>query len=39
MKRGGKRLGPFDVAMIEVGANERWWPDWHLEPEQAVKVH
>ncbi|BDG04189.1 MBL fold metallo-hydrolase [Anaeromyxobacter oryzae] len=32
----GARLGPFDVAMIEVGAYGRAWPDWHLGPEQAV---
>lgn len=32
----GERLGPFDLAMIEVGAYGRHWPDWHLGPEQAV---
>lgn len=32
----GERLGPFDVAMFEVGAYGRNWPDWHLGPEQAV---
>jgi L-ascorbate metabolism protein UlaG (beta-lactamase superfamily) len=35
----GERLGPFDVTMIEVGAYGRWWPDWHLGPEQAAKAH
>lgn len=35
----GERLGPFDVTMIETGAYGRWWPDWHLGPEQAVKAH
>lgn len=35
----GERLGPFDVTMIEVGAYGRWWPDWHLGPEQAVEAH
>lgn len=35
----GERLGPFDVTMIEVGAYARWWPDWHLGPEQAVAAH
>jgi L-ascorbate metabolism protein UlaG (beta-lactamase superfamily) len=32
----GERLGPFDLAMIEVGAYDRAWPDWHIGPEQAV---
>jgi L-ascorbate metabolism protein UlaG (beta-lactamase superfamily) len=35
----GERLGPFDVTMIEAGAYGRWWPDWHLGPEQAVVAH
>jgi L-ascorbate metabolism protein UlaG (beta-lactamase superfamily) len=35
----GERLGPFDVTMIETGAYGRWWPDWHLGPEQAVVAH
>ena len=32
----GERLGPFDVAMVEVGAYDQAWPDWHIGPEQAV---
>jgi len=35
----GERLGPFDVAMIEVGQYGQSWPDWHLGPEQAVRAH
>lgn len=35
----GARLGPFDLTMIEVGAYNRAWPDWHLGPEQAVVAH
>ena len=35
----GERLGPFDVTMIDAGAYARWWPDWHLGPEQAVAAH
>ncbi len=35
-KEIGERLGPFDLAMIETGAYNRNWPDWHLGPEQAV---
>ncbi len=36
MRDIGARLGPFDVAMIEVGQYHRAWPDWHIGPEQAV---
>lgn len=36
LKEIGERLGPFDLAMLEVGAYGRNWPDWHLGPEQAV---
>lgn len=35
----GEKLGPFDVTMVEVGAYDRTWPDWHLGPEQAVRAH
>jgi L-ascorbate metabolism protein UlaG (beta-lactamase superfamily) len=35
----GKRLGPFDLTMIEVGQYNQAWPDWHLGPEQAVRAH
>ncbi len=35
----GERLGPFDVTMFEVGAYARYWPDWHLGPENAVRAH
>ncbi|MCB9592593.1 MAG: MBL fold metallo-hydrolase [Sandaracinaceae bacterium] len=35
----GERYGPFDLAMIEVGAYDRAWPDWHLGPEQAVRAN
>ncbi len=35
----GKRLGPFDVTMIEIGAYNQAWPDWHIGPEQAVRAH
>ncbi|WP_243381989.1 MBL fold metallo-hydrolase [Geothrix alkalitolerans] len=34
----GERLGPFDLAMIEAGAYNPAWPDWHLGPEQAVQA-
>ncbi len=35
----GERLGPFDLTMIEVGAYNAAWPDWHIGPEQAVQAH
>ena len=35
----GKRLGPFDLTMIEIGQYDRGWPDWHIGPEQAVVAH
>jgi L-ascorbate metabolism protein UlaG (beta-lactamase superfamily) len=35
----GARLGPFDVAMIEVGAYDALWADVHLGPEQAILAH
>lgn len=36
MKEIGNKLGPFDLAMVEVGQYHPNWPDWHLGPEQAV---
>ncbi len=35
----GERLGPFDVAIVKIGAYGRTWPDIHLTPEQALTVH
>ena len=35
----GQRFGPFDVSLIETGQYDAQWPDWHLGPEQAVRVH
>ena len=39
IKEIGDRLGSFDVTMIESGEYGRWWSDWHLGPEQAVRAH
>jgi L-ascorbate metabolism protein UlaG (beta-lactamase superfamily) len=36
MKDIGVTHGPFDVVMVEVGAYSRYWPDWHIGPEQAL---
>ena len=38
MEEVGRRLGPFDVAMIEVGEYDALWSDVHLGPEQAVRA-
>jgi L-ascorbate metabolism protein UlaG (beta-lactamase superfamily) len=35
----GRRFGPFDLTMIEVGQYHAGWPDWHIGPEQAVLAH
>ena len=35
----GRRLGPFDATIIEVGAYNALWADVHLGPEQAVIAH
>ncbi len=35
----GRRYGPFDATMIEIGAYHQMWVDVHLGPEQAVQAH
>ena len=35
----GKRLGPFDLTLMEAGAYNELWADVHLGPEQAVLAH
>ncbi|MFW0785389.1 MBL fold metallo-hydrolase [Gordonia sp. CPCC 206044] len=35
----GARLGPFDLTLIAVGAYDPVWPDVHVNPEEAVRVH
>ena len=35
----GERQGPFDLTMIKIGAYGDTWPDIHLDPEQAIRVH
>ncbi len=35
----GRRLGPFDITLMESGAYNSEWSDFHLGPEQAVRAH
>jgi len=35
----GKRLGPFDITMLDGGAYNAAWADVHLGPEQAIEAH
>ena len=35
----GADLGPFDLTLMPVGAYDRFWPDIHMDPEQAVAAH
>jgi L-ascorbate metabolism protein UlaG (beta-lactamase superfamily) len=34
-----RRLGPFDLSMIETGAWHPAWGDLHLGPREAVRMH
>ena len=38
-KEIGKRLGPFDLTLLENGAYDKRWPSVHLFPEEAVQAH
>ncbi|TGN02370.1 MBL fold metallo-hydrolase [Leptospira yasudae] len=35
----GKRLGPFDLTSIKVGAYDYTWEGIHMNPEKAVQAH
>ncbi len=35
----GARLGPFDVTMLEVGAQHPSWGEIHLGPVEALRAH
>ncbi|MEP6621437.1 MAG: MBL fold metallo-hydrolase [bacterium] len=35
----GEKFGPFHLTMIKMGAYDVMWPDIHLDPEGAVRVH
>jgi L-ascorbate metabolism protein UlaG (beta-lactamase superfamily) len=38
LAENGRRYGPFDIALIKIGAYGETWPDIHLTPEQAVRA-
>ncbi|KAA2261732.1 Zn-dependent hydrolase [Solihabitans fulvus] len=35
----GERHGPFDAALVQIGAYDQNWPDIHMTPEQGVATH
>ncbi|MFC4507490.1 MULTISPECIES: MBL fold metallo-hydrolase [Streptomyces] len=35
----GAEHGPFDTAMIQIGAYSDFWPDIHMTPEEGVRAH
>jgi L-ascorbate metabolism protein UlaG (beta-lactamase superfamily) len=35
----GGAHGPFDLALIQIGAYSPAWPDIHMTPEEAVEAH
>ena len=34
----GEKYGPFDIAMLESGQYNEWWPYIHMMPEQTVQA-
>ena len=37
-KEIGARLGPFDIALMENGAYDSYWPTVHMTPEETVQA-
>ncbi|MCT9930232.1 MBL fold metallo-hydrolase [Planotetraspora sp. A-T 1434] len=35
----GEAHGPFDLALIQIGAYSPGWPDIHMTPEEAILAH
>ena len=35
----GERYGPFELTMLPIGAYDARWPDVHLNPDEAIRVH
>lgn len=38
-KQIGKKLGPFDLTLIKIGAYGDTWPDIHINPKKAIQAH
>lgn len=34
----GERLGPIDIALMENGAYDAYWPSVHMQPEETVQA-
>jgi L-ascorbate metabolism protein UlaG (beta-lactamase superfamily) len=37
-KQIGERLGGFDIALLENGAYDSYWPSVHMSPEETIKA-
>jgi L-ascorbate metabolism protein UlaG (beta-lactamase superfamily) len=37
--RIGAAHGPFDAAMMQIGAYSDYWPDIHMTPEEGLRAH
>jgi len=37
-KEIGEKLGPFDIALMENGAYDSYWPSVHMAPEETVRA-
>lgn len=37
--RIGADHGPFDAAMMQIGAYSDYWPDVHMTPEEGLRAH
>ncbi|MET0135927.1 MAG: MBL fold metallo-hydrolase, partial [Kibdelosporangium sp.] len=35
----GEKYGPFDAALVQIGAYDPLWPDIHMTPEEGVATH
>ncbi len=38
-KEIGKRMGPFDLSLMPIGAYSEYWQDIHTNPEEALMGH
>ncbi|TNC28467.1 MBL fold metallo-hydrolase [Amycolatopsis alkalitolerans] len=38
-QRIGEKYGPFDAALVQIGAYHPAWPDIHMTPEEGVAAH